>query len=174
MIQFSRRTVAATAVVFALVAAIAVTALAVALIRPADANHRFSDIDTGTFFHDSTAWLKDNGIAEGFADGTFHPGANITRGQAAYWFSNYNDGIEIVSTPFPAFTATTSIGKGATCPSGKRAIGGGGDLSSPSGHYLASSYPFSDSTWSVVWERATAAVLPAGTVFAICVPPTLP
>jgi hypothetical protein len=141
-IHLSLRTVALALAAFLALTALATTSLVLTLVGRAEANDRFSDIAADTFFHEPTKWLKDNGIADGFGDGTFQPHANITRGQAAYWFANYNDSIEIVSNPFPASAATTLTGKGAACPSGKRAIGGGGDLNSPSGHYLASSYPF--------------------------------
>ncbi|MEL7209150.1 MAG: S-layer homology domain-containing protein, partial [Actinomycetota bacterium] len=122
-----RRRAGLLACAFFAVAALAATSLVVTLARSADANHRFNDVATGTFFHDSTAWLKDNGIADGFPDGSFRSGDNINRGQASYWFSNYNESIELVRTSEDPpgginFQRTTG------CPAGKRAVAGGGTV----------------------------------------------
>jgi hypothetical protein len=58
---------------FALVAVASVVGGAVG------ASHQFSDVPSSNPFHDDIAWLADNGIAAGFADGTFRPGEPVTR-----------------------------------------------------------------------------------------------
>ena len=47
------------------------------------ATHSFSDVPPTNPFHDDIAWLAENGIADGYADGTFHPGDPLSRQAAA-------------------------------------------------------------------------------------------
>jgi hypothetical protein len=181
VIHLSRRTVAIALAAFLALAAIATTSLVLTLTGRADASHRFGDIGDTNFFHDSTAWLKDNGIADGFNDGTFRPNSNITRGQASYWFGNYNSSIEVVeanTNPGSAIAWQT----GAQCPAGKRPVAGGGSINTnglPIGVILTESYP-SDSfdfpnQWRVMWESkdGTQVDPPTLTVYAVCIPDTI-
>jgi hypothetical protein len=43
------------------------------------AMHQYFDVPTDSPFHDDIDWLTDNGIAEGFADGGYHPTAPVSR-----------------------------------------------------------------------------------------------
>lgn len=45
--------------------------------------HPFSDVHDGDFFADGVVWMFDDAIVSGYADGTFHPGADMTRQQLA-------------------------------------------------------------------------------------------
>ena len=173
-IQLSRRAVALALAAFLAFAALATVSF-VRTLNPAEASHRFGDIGDTNFFHDSTAWLKDNGIADGFKDGRFYPNSHITRGQASYWFANYNDTIEIVEEPVPINSTTTSVGSGANCPAGKRTIAGG---------YTGPSWPWVvhesmpqvvDNSWSwqVSWSTSPAAPFSNATVWVACVPETI-
>jgi hypothetical protein len=157
-------------------AAIAVTALVVALGRPADANHRFNDVGTGTFFHNSTGWLKDNGIADGFSDGTFRTGDNITRGQASYWFSNYNNAITTHSSSVNP-VLDSSFSHAATCPSGKRPIAGSGTTDSDAYLHVTASRPLGLDSWQVTWTATdlnTFADPELVRVYVTCVPNNIP
>jgi hypothetical protein len=127
MIQFQlrRRTAVLGVAVFAAFALMAT----VAFVRTADADHRFDDIASGTFFHESTGAIFDAGCADGFIDGSFRPKDSATRGQFSYWMSNcasraaFNSGSPtVVNDPVPnssAFgpdvtVATVSLDVGAT------------------------------------------------------------
>jgi hypothetical protein len=173
-IQLSRRTVVIALAGFVTVAVAAFAALGLTLTRTADASHRFNDVGTGTFFHDSTAWLKDNGIADGYGDGTFRTGGNITRGQAAYWFGNYNNGLEVVSNSFDPQDNKGGVSGFVECPAGKRAIAGGGNTTA-AGLYIKGSYPDSSTTWTVDWRTDDGVLVsPAyAEVWALCAPETL-
>lgn len=70
---------------------IAVVAMVAALVggsAVAWADHQWSDVPTGSFFHESIGAITDAGCAVGYSDGTFRPDGNATRGQFAYWLNN--------------------------------------------------------------------------------------
>jgi hypothetical protein len=46
---------------------------------PACTSAPFSDVPTGHPFCEEIRWMKDTGISTGFGDGTYRPGANVTR-----------------------------------------------------------------------------------------------
>ena len=182
-IQLSRRTVALALAAFVAVAALAAVSF-VRTLNPAEASHRFGDIGDTNFFHDSTAWLKDNGIADGFNDSRFLPNSNITRGQASYWFANYNNTIEVVRADYDPGSSTT-FSLGVNCPRGKRAMAGGGSVRTPGAISLdvlmirsESSFDPSIglSTWTVNWRtRNDTPIDPSRVqVEATCVPNTYP
>ena len=52
-------------------------------------NTSFSDIKPGDWFASAVNWASENNIVTGFADGTFKPGANITREQLAVMLYRY-------------------------------------------------------------------------------------
>jgi hypothetical protein len=131
----------------------------------------------GTFFHDSTAWMKDNGIADGYNDGSFRTGGNITRGQASFWFANYNNALELVKNS--ANLSNPIIGGGefrrtAVCPAGKRAVAGGGETGNAR-MAMHASVP-NGLSWSVDWasDDGTDQVPGVTEVWALCVPRTIP
>jgi hypothetical protein len=47
------------------------------------ADHQFGDVPDSQAHHDSIGAVRGAGCATGFSDGTYRPGQNITRGQAA-------------------------------------------------------------------------------------------
>jgi hypothetical protein len=178
-IQLSRRTIAIALAAFLAFAAVATTSLVLTLTGRAEANHRFSDIANGTFFHAPTAWLADNGIADGFGDGTFRPNNNITRGQAAYWFRNYNDATsdwQFSSVIKPA--QSPNVSHSMNCPNGERPLAGGGSTIQDNLH-IRDSRPASnigntkDIGWHVTWN-VIGASFPSNallTVWVLCAPP---
>ncbi|VXB10483.1 Cell wall-associated NlpC family hydrolase [Citricoccus sp. K5] len=48
----------------------------------------FTDMGWSTSFYHDASWLQANGIARGYADGTFRPQQNITRGETAIMLQN--------------------------------------------------------------------------------------
>jgi hypothetical protein len=176
-IHLRRRTIALILAAFLAVTALSTVSF-VRTLAPAEADHKFSDIATGTFFHEPTAWLADNGIALGFNDGTFRPNQGITRGQAAFWFANYNNSIEVVDDDFDplaasAFSFTTD------CPVGKRALTGGGDTTAFD-LMITDSHPKADVSlnpdgWKVRWETDNGVqVNPSRVrVWALCAPDSI-
>jgi hypothetical protein len=175
--QLRRRTAVIALVGFVTVAVAAFAALGLTLTRTADASHKFNDVGSTNFFHDSTAWLKDNGIADGFNGGRFQPNSNITRGQASYWFSNYNDALEVVQFTF-APGSGTGWASTAKCPTGKRPVAGGGEVGTnfSTDMFMVESHPdMANNAWRVRWESEgnTNFVPPDLTIWALCVPDTI-
>lgn len=63
----------------------------------------FSDVPTDHPFYREIAWLADEGIAEGYADGTFGPGRTVSRqAMAAYLYRAAGEpAVTVAGTPFP-------------------------------------------------------------------------
>ena len=175
-IQLSRRTVALALAAFLALTAVATTSLVLTLTGRADASHKFNDIATGTFFHEPTAWLADNGIADGFPGGSFKPNDNITRGQAAYWFNNYNSTISTHSSSVDP-SLNSSFTHAATCPVGKRPVAGGGTTDVDAYLHITSSRPLGLDSWQVIWTATdlnTFADPALVRVYVTCVPYSVP
>ncbi len=69
------------------VAAVVTLASAVTAV----ASHQFSDVPDGHPFHDDITALADAGVTTGYGDGTFRPGATVTR-QAVAAFTSRSSG----------------------------------------------------------------------------------
>ncbi|RKQ13126.1 S-layer homology domain-containing protein [Ureibacillus endophyticus] len=65
--------------------ATAVAASGVTMVAPSEtkANTSFTDVSTNNGFYKEIMNLAERGIIKGYQDGTFRPGVNVTRGQAA-------------------------------------------------------------------------------------------
>ena len=138
----------------------------------AAANHTSSDVPNGSFFHESVGWLIQNGIAQGFNDGTFRTGDNITRGQASFWFGNYNSSFEVVTQDATQAGSDTFKIVAAQCPAGKRAVAGGGSANAVD-LMLTESWPATQTEWRVGWETVDNSPIPNGvqfSVYALCMP----
>jgi len=103
-----------------LVATVVATSAITATATTAVANHRFSDIPPGSFFHDEIAAIYDGGCAGGFPDGSFRSGDPATRGQFALWLNNCggrvafaNDGSRSLTSSTEQDLATASVTAGA-------------------------------------------------------------
>lgn len=69
---------------FNAITAMAVAATAVVVVAPTVSEaSSFSDVNPTHQFYDAIKSLSERGIINGFQDGTFKPGQNLTRGQAA-------------------------------------------------------------------------------------------
>lgn len=110
----------------------------------------FSDVPNSHPFHDEIGWGADNGIINGYQDGTFRPGNNVTRGASAAFLSRYNDSLEVVTEEIDPANSTGWI-KDVACPAGKRAVAGGGNISTVD-TFMTGSYPVTSTTWRVRWE----------------------
>lgn len=136
------------------------------------ANHNANDVGTSNFFHDEIGWLIDQGIANGFPDGSFKPTDPIKRQQLALWLGNYNDSLEVVQ--FTQTLANTTVGASTvTCPAGKRAVAGGG-ATDVSDAVLTDSRPsVSGTSWVARFVRNNEGFFTGSdhaTVYALCVP----
>jgi hypothetical protein len=49
----------------------------------------FSDVPESHPFAEAIAWATERGVTDGFPDGTFRPGASVTRGAVAAWMHRY-------------------------------------------------------------------------------------
>jgi hypothetical protein len=72
----------------------------------------FSDVPAAHTFHEEIAWLADEGIATGFADGRFRPGAPISR-QAVAAFLHRAHGAPAGPFPDPGFSDVAEDSKSA-------------------------------------------------------------
>ena len=81
----------------------------------------FTDVPTSHPLYTEIAWLASSGIADGFPDGTFRPGGQITR-QAASAFFYRVDGEPLFIPPGSGETTTGSSSlpftrrSGGLCP----------------------------------------------------------
>ena len=66
-----------------LVVGILALGLATAFVGGSYANHSFSDVPTGAFYHDDVSWLVANNITAGCGSGKYCPDRAVTRGQMA-------------------------------------------------------------------------------------------
>ena len=69
------------------------------LSTAAFATHVFPDVADDNTHSDSIEWASDSGVVVGYENGNFGPEDNITRGQAASMFYNYNDTLEDIAGP---------------------------------------------------------------------------
>lgn len=100
----------------------AATAALLTLGTAATAAHVFPDVEDDNVHADAIEWAADLGVVEGYPDGTFDPGGEITRQQAASMFHRYHD----------AHTDTSSTGSGPQGPKGDTgATGPQGPAGSP-------------------------------------------
>lgn len=130
----------------------------------------FSDVPETHPFYDEIEWGSDNGIILGYNDGTFRPGNNVTRGASAAFISRYNDSLELVTDEIDPANSTGWIHQ-VSCPSGKRAVAGGGTILALA-TYMTDSYPVTDTTWRVRWESENNVTLNPSSieVWALCIP----
>lgn len=133
--------------------------------------------DTPPWIQPHASWLAFQGIAGGYDDGTFRPDDNITRGQAAFWFGNYNDAITREGG-FGSFTNATQHFATAYCGAGRRPVTGGGTTTA-TGMVIADSYPVNNPSlgdgWRVLWRTVDGSTQ-SGTssVSAVCMPNPVP
>jgi hypothetical protein len=110
----------------------------------------FSDVPESHPFHEDIEWMNATGISEGYEDGTFRPGAAVTR-QAMSAFMHRANTQEII-TSGALFTAVDSATLEASCPEGTQVISGGGSANGVN-LLMTDSYPHPDgSGWTAQFE----------------------
>ena len=57
------------------------------------AAHQYSDVPDSNIYHSDVDWLTDNGISNGYGDGTYGPNDFVTRGQMAAFFHRYDNNL---------------------------------------------------------------------------------
>lgn len=137
------------------------------------ASHQFSDVPDGNPFHDDIAWMNDNNIANGFGDGTYRPGAPVSR-QAMAAFMHRLAGEYSVQTSVLNPGSANNFEHEATCSDGGTALAGGGRVQGVVGNVmLTDSYRDPPGKWVARWEVEDNGVAdPTSiTVFVLCGPP---
>ncbi|MEL7207780.1 MAG: S-layer homology domain-containing protein [Actinomycetota bacterium] len=104
--------------------------------------------DTPPWIHDHAAWLAKHGVAAGFPDGSFRPDDDISRGQAAFWFGNYNDAIHH-QIHTVNYSSSTFEFVNIDCPGDMRAVAGGGHAGQLD---LVGSYPIFNAVNGPGWQ----------------------
>lgn len=82
--------------------AAALAASGVAVVAPAAVEASFKDLKTTDYFYNDILNLQQRGVIQGFADGTFRPNAEVTRGQAAKILAGAL-GLDTVNVTDPGF-----------------------------------------------------------------------
>jgi hypothetical protein len=135
----------------------------------------FSDVNASHPFYDEIEWLADTGITSGYPDGTFRPGAPVTRQAMAAYLERVHAGISTHRVDVPFSIAQTAWHAVANCPDGKRAIAGGGATKAGDIHVTDNGLNFANTAWEVRFELEPGAVAPSDvtvTAWVTCVPAT--
>lgn len=134
----------------------------------------FSDVSPGHPFYDEIEWLAHAGITTGYPDGTFRPGAPVTRQAMAAYLERVNAGISTHESQSFFNDSRTLWYADAFCPTGKRAIAGGG-YTNAEDVLLFSSYSLGGGSWQLGFAVPPGVAAKADvtvTVFVTCVPET--
>jgi hypothetical protein len=128
----------------------------------------FSDVPESHPFHEDIEWMNATGISEGYEDGTYRPGAPVTR-QAMSAFMHRANSQEIISSG--ALFTDDSATLQADCPAGTEVVSGGASTTG-SGVALQVSTPLADgSGWRAIFRTIDGTEQNfAATATAICGP----
>lgn len=129
----------------------------------------FSDVPHDHQFSEDVGFMAATGIAGGYEDGTYRPGAPVTR-QAMAAFIHRANSFEVRTTQIQVSNHNVAQGT-AACDAGQQVIAGGGSSSADDVH-LAQSRPTSDASgWHVRAESEDDVNRSwTTTVYAICGP----
>ena len=142
---------------------------------------------------DRFAELATKGIAQGCGPDAYCPDAPVTRGQMATFLHRASgnapgiapsvnadtvDGLDStqlgasgyeVVVGAPVTEANTVVVASATCPAGKKPVGGGGSTDAEN-FFITDSLPQNQMNWTVRWESDNDATLPVtAQAFVICI-----
>ncbi len=123
----------------------------------------FPDVPSSNQYYGDVMWATGRGVAAAYPDGTFRPNDPLTRNRAARWFHNYNSSFTITNTiTDPA--ASDIFGASRSCPSGYRALAGGGSIGINGGNvFMVQNTRIRQSgeldRWYVSWETENNAVV---------------
>jgi len=112
----------------------------------------FSDVPPSHPFYNDITWLSRSGITTGYPDGTFRPGAPVTRQAMAAYLQRAFSGIVVVTDATNTPGSTTVWDHEVLCPQDTRPIAGGGRVDT-SNVFLTDSAPNNQGTgWNVRFE----------------------
>jgi len=129
----------------------------------------FTDVPANHQFKSQIDWMVDQGISQGYDDGSFKPTAPVSRQAFASFLNKYNARIQMRDS-----TASKPQGTSWThetpCAPGQRAVGGSGETTLV-GIAMTDGYASDEGhSWSVRFESFSGTKTPTITVTAICVP----
>lgn len=134
----------------------------------------FTDVGPGHPFEDEIGWMAEYQISEGYQDGSYRPGAPVTRQAMSAFMERLAATYHIVEeTRDP--TASQIISGAATCPVGYQALAGGQQIFGSFSHVVWQSYP-DGRDWEVSWITTDGNTPnPTSiTIWALCGPEPLP
>jgi hypothetical protein len=136
--------------------------------REVAANHNFSDVPDGVFYHDFVQFPVDSLITVGCAPSLFCGEQAVTRGQLAVFLKRLSDTFEIVHHPANfesrSFTLNTVV-----CPPGKRPLAGGGNTNLPD--LFISDIGITTTSLTVRWESDNNTIVSGSSdAWALCAP----
>ena len=138
-----------------------------ALAGTAFAAQTFTDVPQSHPFHGDIEWMAQTGISEGYEDGTYRPGAPVTR-QAMSAFIRRANTFTITTTPNTVNNATQAVAT-AVCPAGTNVISGGGSANVLNVFITDSNPNVGGTQWSVTYETENNVPLTfTATAWAIC------
>jgi hypothetical protein len=134
------------------------------------ATHDFPDVPTSSPHHADISWAVDNGITQGYGDGTFKPTQAVSRQTMATFLRRLNAATYVTSEESTGTSSTAGYTASANCAPGERAIAGGGQ-SDAQDTFITDSYPSADSWYVRFEEENDGNVLGAEfTVWVLCAP----
>lgn len=151
------------------IAALVVATGVVSSLTTVWATHDFPDVPNSNPHHANISWLVENGITEGFDDGTYRPGNPVTRQAMATFMRRLSNSVHLVTDSTTAGAGSSWLAS-ANCPAGERAIAGGFD-SNVQTAYVTESYPVAD-TWFVRFQVENAGSINGADldVWVLCAP----
>jgi hypothetical protein len=112
----------------------------------------FSDVNASHPFYGEIEWLAASGITTGYPDGTFRPGAPVTRQAMAAYLQRSFSGIVVETDATNNPASATFWDHEVLCPQDTRPIAGGGRVDT-SNVFLTDSAPNNQGTgWNVRFE----------------------
>ena len=129
----------------------------------------FTDVPANHQFKTQIDWMVDQGISQGYDDGSFKPTAPVSRQAFASFLNKYNARTNIVSNELPRGSNVVFV-QSATCQADQRALSGGGQTDA-SGLVMTDSYPSLDgNSWTVRYESTVGSLSPTIKIYALCSP----
>lgn len=133
----------------------------------------FVDVPSNHPFNEEIEWMNRNDIAGGYNDGTYRPGAPVSRAAMAAFMARLNEAFYTrVASTNPPLGAVASLS--ASCDAGDRVLMGSGTTST-AGMFITDSFSSDIDTWFVRWEAAPGTQTDANLnrVVVLCAPGTL-
>jgi hypothetical protein len=93
-----KKDIFATAILSSLLAT-SLTLLSIFTVFASGPGEPFPDVDENAYYSDSTLWVRNMGLIEGYDNGDFGPDDPVTRGQLAVILERYDDAL--VNPPYP-------------------------------------------------------------------------